>query len=216
MVYKYFFAGELNAVELGWFLSRGWRKFGHYFFQPSCPQCQACAPLRVPVQDFHLSRSQKRVLKKCSNIRMTIGPLRYQEELFDLYQRHSRHRFAEEVCFTDFVTNFHTPSSPALLARYWSHDQLVAAGYVDQTLCGLSSVYFIYDPEFSGLSLGIFGALQEIAHTQKLGLPYYYLGYWTPGCQRMAYKTGFHPHELYAWDSQSWKRTDAHCSYPPG
>lgn len=204
MVYEYFFAGELSEQELDWFLSRGWRKFGHYFFRPACPHCQACTPIRIDVQNFKPSRSQKRVLRKCKDVQVDFGPLRYQRQLFNLYRDHSRHRFQQEARFTDFVIHFHSPACPGLLARYWLDKQLVAAGYLDQAQTALNSIYFVFDPEFSHLSLGIYGALREIEYTQSLGLAHYHLGYWTPGCARMDYKAGFVPHQLYSWEKQEW------------
>jgi arginine-tRNA-protein transferase len=205
MVYEYFFAGELDAEELEWFLSRGWRKFGHYFFRPACPDCRACTPIRVDVQRFRLSRSQKRVLRKCRDVQVEVGPLRYHRQLFNLYRVHSQERFQQKVNFADFVIHFHSPACPGLLARYWLDKSLVAAGYLDQSNTALNSIYFIFDPDLSHLSLGVYGALQEIHHAQSLGLSHYYLGYWTRGCARMAYKAGFRPHELYTWKDQRWQ-----------
>ena len=103
LVYSFFFADGLNSIELSWFLSRGWRKFGHYFFRPACPDCRACTPLRVPVRRFLPSRGQKRVLRRCSHLRVSFGPVRYEKELFDLYHTHSQVRFGQESSFDEFI-----------------------------------------------------------------------------------------------------------------
>ena len=204
MVYEYFFASELSPQELTWLLSQGWRTFGVYYFRPSCPHCQACTPLRVPVHDFTLSRSQARVWRKGADIVLTMGALRYDNALFDLYQRHSMARFAQCAQVDDFLLQLHTPSCPSLLSRYELGAHLVGAGYLDQAADGLSSVYFIFDPDYARLSPGILSALHEIAETRRLGLDYYYLGYVVPGCARMDYKARFYPHELYSWSDKAW------------
>lgn len=204
MVYEYFFAGELSAHELAWFLGQGWRTFGTYYFRPACPHCQACTPLRIPVTSFAPSRSQRRVWRKGTDIDVSFAPLRYEEALFDLYQRHSTLRFAQHVNFDDFVLQLHSPSCPALLSRYELAGRLIGAGYLDQAADGLSSVYFVFDPDYARFSLGILSALCEIAQAQNLKLDYYYLGYVVPGCARMAYKAGFWPHELYSWTDRRW------------
>lgn len=205
LIYEYFFADCLNADELEHFLASGWRKFGHYFFRPACPHCRACTPLRVPVNRFQPSRSQKRVLRACRDIQVSFGPLLYSEELFDLHQAHSQERFGEIGSFENFASNLHAPPCPALLARYELDGQLIAAGYLDHSAQALSSVYFIFDPQFSARSLGVFGALREIEQARKLSLEYYYLGYIVPECAKMTYKGRFYPHELYSWSTGSWR-----------
>jgi len=44
---RYFLASELNESDISFLLAKGWRKFGVYFFQPSCPDCRECIPVRV-------------------------------------------------------------------------------------------------------------------------------------------------------------------------
>jgi arginine-tRNA-protein transferase len=205
LVYEYFFADCVSAHELEYFLGRGWRKFGHYFFRPACPDCRACTPLRVSVDKFQPSRSQKRVLRVGKDVRVSFGPIHYSAELFDLHQVHSQERFGEEGSFENFAANLHSPPCPALLARYELDGQLVAAGYLDHSAEAFSSVYFVFDPRFSALSLGILGALREIEHARNLDLKYYYLGYMVPGCAKMIYKGRFYPHELYSWTTGSWQ-----------
>ncbi len=208
LVYSTFHADGLSAGELSWLLSKGWRKFGHSFFRPACPGCKACVPLRVPVDRFRPSRSQRRVFRRCSGVRTTFGPLRYENALFDLYQSHSLVRFGQEHSFEDFAASLHSPSCPTLLSRYELGGRLVGAGYLDVGSDGLSSVYFVYDPQVSNLSLGVFSVLCEIAETARLGLPYYYLGYHVPGCDRMAYKAAFRPYQVFDWENGCWHEAD--------
>ncbi len=208
LAYEHFFADHLTGHELETLLAGGWRKFGHYFFRPACPGCLACTSLRIPVARFRPSRSQKRVLRLCRDVRVSFGPLRYTPELFDLYQLHGRERFGQENSFEEFAASLHSPSCPALLARYETAGRLVAAGYLDKSARALSSVYFVFDPEFAALSPGVFGALREIEYARSLGLDYYYLGYIVPGCEKMAYKGRFHPHEIYSWTDSRWHEVE--------
>jgi arginine-tRNA-protein transferase len=66
----------------------------------------------------------------------------------------------------------------------------------------MSTVYFFFDLEESRRSLGTFSALIEIETARRLDLPYYYLGYWVPGCRKMEYKAALGPHELLI--GQAW------------
>ena len=205
LVYASFYADGLDGPELTWFLSRGWRRFGHNFFRPACPGCRACIPLRVPVERFRPNRSQQRALRRCAHVRVTFGPLRYESALFDLYHSHSLVRFGQEHSFEDFAASLHSPACPVTLSRYEEGGRLIGAGYLDQGSDGLSSVYFVYDPDFSRLSLGTFSVLREIDEARSLGLPFYYLGYVVAGYDRMTYKSGFTPHQLFDWDDGLWR-----------
>src|SRR5437868_5941207 len=54
--------GSLTAAEYQRRLEAGWRRFGFSMFSPTCPSCQKCLSLRVPVAAFKPDRAQKRCL----------------------------------------------------------------------------------------------------------------------------------------------------------
>jgi len=65
--------------------------------------------------------------------------------------------------------------------KYYLDGHLLAVGVIDILPHCVSSVYFLYDPDFSFLTLGVFSALQEISFAVSLSkiqpsLNYYYLG----------------------------------------
>ncbi len=200
-----FLAHDLEAHELEELLATGWRKFGPYFFQPACPGCRQCIPVRVPVDRFRPSRSQRRVLKKAEAVETRFGPLRLSERAFEIYRAHSLVRFGDEVDRDSFLLHFYFPSGPVLQSEYWLGEQLVGIGFLDRSSTALSSVYFCYDPEFSQLRLGTLSVLREIEQARQMGLHDYYLGYYVPGSERMAYKDGFRPREHYNWQARRWQ-----------
>jgi arginine-tRNA-protein transferase len=74
-------------------------------------------------------------------------------------------------------------------------------GVIDILPNCISSVYFMYHPSYSYLSLGTFGALREIGWTQYLAqsltdLKYYYMGYYIHSCAKMRYKAQYKPSDL--------------------
>jgi len=207
--YEFFLASRLSAEEVAGCLDGGWRKFGPYYFRPSCPDCRLCIPLRVPTATFVPSRSQRRVLRQNRDLQVTFGPLRPDDRLFALYRAHSRIRFGREVGREEFLLNFYLPSCPSLQTEIRLDGDLVGAGLLDAGSDCLSSVYFFFDPRLSGRSLGIFSALLEIGHARHLGLPFYHLGYFVPGCASMAYKDHFRPREHYDWSRRSWQSVTA-------
>lgn len=74
---------------------------------------------------------------------------------------------------------------------YYLDDNLIAISVIDFLPTGVSSVYFIWDPDYAHLSLGTLSGLREILMCKQLELGYYYLGYYIEDCQKMKYKGQF-------------------------
>ena len=206
--HEFFLASELNEEELDLCLSKGFRKFGIYYFRPSCDSCQKCIPLRLHVDDFTPSKSQKRVLKKNKDLIVKYSPLEFREEIYQIYSKHSEIRFGygpEKIGpREEFIQTHFTPSSPTMLSEYFEGGKLIAVGFLDISKKGLSSVYFIYDPSYGKRSLGVFSVLKEMEKAKEMGKSHYYLGYWIKENNFMNYKNQFYPHELFDWESESW------------
>ncbi len=207
--HEFFLAAALSESELEEFLSKGFRKFGIYFFRPKCTNCQKCLPLRVEVTKFSPSKSQRRILKKNRDIEIKYTPLIYREEIYQLYLKHSKERFShtndEPASKEEFIQTHFTQSAPSLLSEFYLNGHLIAVGFLDISSNGVSSMYFIYDPELSKRSLGIFGALCEIEFAHKVGKLYYYLGYYIEENTSMNYKNQFLPFQIFNWTSETWE-----------
>lgn len=74
---------------------------------------------------------------------------------------------------------------------YYLNDQLVAISVIDILPHSISSVYFIWHPDYANLGLGTVSALRDIAFTYHIGKEHYYLGYLSMKCPKMAYKQKF-------------------------
>ena len=205
--FRYFFADDLSQEEWATLLQQGFRKFGHYIFRPECPQCQKCIPLRVRTKDYTPSKSQRRVRNKNKDTHMSYHPLQYRREIYDLYKKHSEEKFDISrfpiVSEEEFIRSHFTRSSPSLMTEYRREDQLVAVGFIDVAKDALSSVYFIYDPDFSQYNLGTLGAITEIELAREMEKSYYYLGYYIKENSSMSYKANFRPYEILT--STGWE-----------
>lgn len=92
-----------------------------------------------------------------------------------------------------------TQSWPAAIPRrigpthecYYYWGKLVAISILDFLPSGVSSIYFIWDPDLPQLSLGTLLGLREIYMCHLLALGYYYLGYYIDDCAKMRYKRQF-------------------------
>ncbi len=203
--FRYFFATDLSEEDLGTYLSKGWRKFGYYYFRPDCDDCDKCTPIRISVNGFKPSKSHKRVISKNKSIRIELDRLIYSDNIFELYKKHSSVRFNQyDTDKNDFMSSFFTQSCPTYLSKYYLEHRLIGTGFLDKCNSGLSSVYFIFDTDYSNLSPGTYSILAEINHAAYLKLSYYYLGYYIEECTSMTYKDRFHPYELYNWNKKEW------------
>lgn len=74
---------------------------------------------------------------------------------------------------------------------YYFDEKLIAISVLDFLPSGVSSIYFIWDPDYSHLSLGTLSGLRELLLCSRLKLGYYYLGYYIDDCPKMRYKAKF-------------------------
>jgi leucyl-tRNA---protein transferase len=189
-------------------LALGIRRFGSQFFRPACLNCNACIPLRVEVQNFSPSASQKRLLNKNHECQFSVEPSRYDPSYFELYLRHNR-RFKQldnslnEESFHKI--HFQELTDNSLVSRVHHRGELLAFGLLEVGLESVSSQYFVFDPAWSKLSLGTWGALQEIHWARQNGYLWYYLGYWISQNPSMDYKKNFRPHQLFDWEQKQWQ-----------
>lgn len=207
-IQEYFFAYQMNEREFDEFLSAGWRRFGLYFFRPACRGCRKCIPIRTVCSDFKPSKSQRRILRKNESTAVRLSPPRYSEEIFQIYKKHSLVKFGQDSDPDHFRESFFTAAVPSAQSEYYIDGRLAAVGFIDIALHALSSVYFVYDPDYSSYSPGIFSIMKEIEIASELGLDYYNLGYWIRENQSMAYKGNFSPYQTYSWEAGTWSDGD--------
>lgn len=75
--------------------------------------------------------------------------------------------------------------------------KLVAVGNLDLLRNYVNSGYFLYDPDFKFLNLGVVGALRELEYirmireTYKDRFQWYVLGDYVPVCPKVNYKTQY-------------------------
>ena len=63
---------ELDGRSCEQLFRRGWRRHGRYFFRPECPACVKCRSLRVDVQQFRATKSQRRTIRRNTDVRMIV------------------------------------------------------------------------------------------------------------------------------------------------
>jgi arginine-tRNA-protein transferase len=190
------------------FMDAGFRRSGKVIYQPACPGCRACQPLRVVVERFAPSKSQRRCWRDNQDLRVEVAAPAPSDEAFELYKRYLdgwHERDSAEQTRESFEQFLYDSPVNSLEFRYRDEaGALLAVGICDVLREALSSVYFFFDPRQRGRGLGNFGAMYEIEYARTRAMPHYYLGYWINGCAKMQYKNRFEPYELLGTDGQ-WR-----------
>lgn len=209
-IQEYFYAYELNEREYDDFLSAGWRRFGLFFFRPACIGCRLCVPIRIDCSRFNPTKSQRRVFRKNAHTEVKLCAPAYSDEIFEIYQKHSKVKFGQESNVSHFKESFFMAAVPSAQSEYYIDGKLMAVGFIDISLHALSSVYFIYDPDYAAFSPGVFSVMKEIEIVRELGIAYYNLGYWIKENKSMAYKGNYSPYQTYQWDEKVWYDGDCY------
>ena len=184
----------------------GFRRSQNIAYRPACEGCTACVSARLPVRDYLLSRSERRILARNGGLTRHVVEAEATREQFDLLQRYLRSRHAgggmADMTWSDFVAMVEDTAVRTSVVEYRlsSHDSspglLVACALVDRLGDGLSLVYSFFDPQASRASPGSFMILDHLLQARAQGLPHVYLGYWVRGSRKMDYKAKFSPLEV--------------------
>ncbi|MEM9293997.1 MAG: arginyltransferase [Acidobacteriota bacterium] len=184
-------------------LERGWRRFGQVFFRPACATCQECVGLRIDVDRFQPSRSQRRAWRRNRDVRIFLRRPRLSREHLELYEAFHRERTEhrgwepqEADPHTYFLTFVHGAEAFGYELALEIDGRLVAVALLDLLPRGVSAVYCYYDPQHRHRSLGTFAVLAEIELARSRGIPHVYLGFRVEGNASMIYKKRFQPYQL--------------------
>ena len=207
-----------HADQLNEALGRiGFRRSQTVAYRPSCLDCQACVSVRVVTDEFKPSNTQKRDMKRNSDLIVSECQPWATDEQFDLLAKYLSVRHPDggmsqmdDMDYADMIE--HTPVTSAVVeyrepTETGEPGKLIGACLTDRQGDGLSMIYSFYDPDHTDRAgLGNFIILDHIRRAAEDGLPYVYLGYWVEGSPRMQYKVRYRPLEKLTRDG--WRRME--------
>src|SRR5450830_842678 len=188
----------VDAKTYNGLIQLGFRRSGKFVYRPHCELCNACIPVRIPVNDFIPKRSQRRAVKSHENLSVAIMPLEFTEEHFDLYTAYqvARHSGNKDQESAEQYRNFLVQSNvESVMVEFRLGDQLKMVSVVDIVSDGISAVYTFYDASDTHASYGTYNVMWLIKWCKRLKLDYLYLGYWIKESPKMAYKQNFVPQQ---------------------
>jgi leucyl-tRNA---protein transferase len=178
-------------------IKQGFRRSGDEVYSPHCPDCTACIPSRLRVQEFLPSRSQKRCWQKNSNIKAVVKPPEFDKAHFDMFLRYQKTRHQQgsmaKSSKGDYIHFLKSNWCDTNFVEFLIDDELAAVAVVDQLDNALSAVYTFFDPKFSDYGLGVYAVLWQVEWAKQLQKEFLYLGFWIKQCKKMSYKSNYQP-----------------------
>ena len=204
----------LSPESLDWHLAKGWYRMGstifttHFLFFKNRPY--SAVWIRIDLQEFAFSKSQRRLLRKNAQLfEVAIAPRTIDEEREELYDRYAADfdgRLSPTIADSledyggDVVFNTHEVTVRERVSR-----QLVACSYFDLGDDSAASILGIFDPQLRTFSLGYYTMLLEMEYCLDRGFRYYYPGYVVPDYRRFDYKLRLGPAQYYDVRTERWR-----------
>lgn len=165
-------------------MSHGFRRSGYLFTKLSCT-CNQCYELRIDIDKFDLSKSQKAVLKKCKDIVVTTNSssdgVIISHDMLKIYCEYQKQFEDESVCSISSLNVTLNGYKKSMVLSYLKGSKLVGVAVLD---IGNKTAYAsscFYDRGLTKLSLGIYSILKEIEYCKTMGIKYLYLGTYYKG-----------------------------------
>jgi len=190
----------VDAEVYSTLIQQGFRRSGKFSYRPHCENCDACIPVRIVLDQFTPTRSQKRAYKMHGELTANILSLSFHQDHFELYNAYQAIRHPEETIerkehadeetqYRQFICQSNVES--LIIEFRDTNKQLKIVSIVDVVADGVSAVYTFYDATEQKASYGTYAIMWLIDWAKSSQHQYLYLGYWIQQSPKMTYKEKF-------------------------
>lgn len=195
-----------DPEHYAWLMHQGFRRSSNEIYRPHCERCQACQSLRVLVDEFTLSKSQKRLTKRNQHFSVCVSQVP-SEEYYPLYESYINTLHSDGSMYPatpeQYQSFMENRITNQIYLEIWHKDQLISVAVIDDIPNALSAVYTFYHPNYRKYGLGVFSILEQIKLSKQLKRQFLYLGYQIDDCKKMNYKNRYTPHQILK--ENQWK-----------
>ena len=181
-------------------IEQGFRRSGDKIYAPHCTHCSACIPVRLPVEKFKPSRSQKRCIHKNIDTQVIVKPAVFEQAHYDMYLRYQAIRHSDgsmaNASPDDYLDFLGSSWCNTRFVEFSINNELAGVAVIDQFEQAWSAVYTFFEPKFSTYSLGVYAILWQIEQAFLQQKEFLYLGFWIKTCKKMAYRSDYQPIQL--------------------
>lgn len=193
------------------YMAEGWRLLGTAMVRHNYSICRGkfcrTIPLRVRLQEFSPSKSQRKLLRRNQYLMHEIRPISITPEHERIFTLHSE-RFSERrpnQIWSFLGANAHRePVHGKQIDIYTPSRELIASSFLHVGHEAVSGTYCFFDPDYSALSLGAYTMLLELVRMKEAGYLFYYHGYTYDVPSQFDYKLNFDHLDSMDWHSGVW------------
>jgi arginine-tRNA-protein transferase len=199
---------RFDPAEFDAKLEQGDRRVGQMLYRPSCPRCDACIGVRIPVADFQRSRSMERVFRRNADLEVRTAAPEPSPSHLALFNRHKLERGLgrDPLDLESYAGWLVRTCTESVEHAFYLRDRLVAVTVLDLGQRSASAVYTYFDPDLDQRSLGTYAVLYGLEWARELRMDYFYLGLWVETNAHLGYKSRFLPQERLI--GRQWVRFD--------
>lgn len=202
----------LEPAMFDLFMAEGWRLLGPSIVRHNFSVCRGkmcrTIPLRIDLEGFRLSKSQRKLLHRAQELSVEYGPIQLTAAKTQLFTRHALARFAERrpESIASFLNHnsYREPVPGMEFALNTAEGELLACSFIHIGESVVSGTYCFYEPDERRYSLGTLTMLLELEKARELGKRYYYHGYIYDVPSQFDYKLNFHNLEALDWSTGNW------------
>ena len=195
-----------DSEHYGWLMHQGFRRSGNDIYRPHCLSCHACQSIRVLIDNFTASKSQKRLLKRGQHFSVKVS-YTIKSNYYPLYEKYINEIHSDGSMFPASPAQFQSFTqndiTEQIYIEIWHDDELISVAVTDDIPNALSAVYTFYHPDYRKYGLGVFSILKQIEISKQLEREFLYLGYQINDCEKMNYKNRYKPHQILI--ENQWK-----------
>lgn len=202
----------LSVSDLDHYLENGWFRMGQTIFTTSFlnfkNQFYDAVWLRVGLHEYKSDKKYEKLVKYNEAFKVIVQPASIdsqREELFARYKLSVPFEASPSLTFLLYGKSSHNVYNSYEVSIY-DGSKLIAVGIFDRgenTAAGITS---FYDPAYKKYSLGKYLIYLKIDYCKKLGLDFFYPGYFVPGYSPFNYKLeiGKSTQEYFNISNQEW------------